>query len=341
MNYMQFEREIKKKIANLYIFYGKENFLKEEGVTTVKDKLPDAFYTEYDVDNQFNVQELISNLSSDVLFNDTNLIILKNADIMITQLLEPLKAYYKSPNPNSILVIELNKLDNRSKFAKFVKNIAVCVECSPLYDRPKPWLRLPPWESDLAKWVCMRVKKYQKTMTPEAAFFLTEYVGNDLKSLDSQLQKMALFLQDTKNITPEDIEKLVGKSKKINVFDLLDAICSKKLDTSLNLMRQVFANGLQSQDGGSIHDPMHIGLQVLRLLHYRFKQVWQIGISGDSSSIGEYAKRQVSAFTKNFTKQQLIAIWKLLLETELHMKTSRVEPIVSIEQIIIHITRLH
>ncbi|WP_372371556.1 DNA polymerase III subunit delta [Candidatus Uabimicrobium sp. HlEnr_7] len=335
---MQFEREVKKKIANFYIFYGKEKFLKEEGIAMVKEKLADAFYTEYDVDNQFSVQELISNLSSDVLFNDTNLIILKNADIMTAELLEPLKTYHKAPNPNSVLIMELTKLDNRSKFAKAVKNLATCVECSPLYDRPKPWLRLPPWESDLAKWVCSRVRKYKKTLAPEAAFFLTEYVGNDLKSLDSQLQKIALFLQDKKDITLEDIEKLVGKSKKINIFDLLDAISHKKLDTSLNLMRQVFANGLQEQDGSSTHDPMHIGLKILRLLHYRFKQIWQLGISGDSSSIGEYAKRQVSGFTKNFTKKQLISIWQFLLETELRMKTSRVSPIVSIEQVIIHIT---
>lgn len=276
-------------------------------------------------------------MSTDTLFNDKNLIILKNADTILTELAEPLTNYYKSPNPNSILLVELAKLDKRWKFSKTVAKNAIQVDCSALYDRPKPWLRLPPWESPLTKWVCLRCKKYKKIIQPQVAYFLTECVGNNLKSIDSQLQKIATYIKEIPEITEEHVEKLVYNSKKINVFDLLNAVSERKMDVSLKLCRQVFKNGLQAQDGGTISDSTHIALQIQRLLHYRFKQIWQLGISGNSSSISEFAKKQVSSYTKNFSRKKLIFVWKKLLETEYAIKTSRLDPSSSIEQIIFHI----
>ena len=175
-------------------------------------------------------------------------------------------------------------------------------------------------------------------MPTDVAFLLTEYVGNNLKSLDSHIQKIALFLEKKQEVTPQDIDNLVYKSKKINVFDLLDAVCHKKVSSAITLCRQIFQNGIENQDGQVVSDPTQISLQITRLLHYQFKQLWQINIQKNPGKVNEYVKKKILAYAHNFDMQQLIFIWKAILKVEYSIKSSRVNPCALIEQTILDIT---
>ncbi len=341
MEYLKFEKKITQlKSKALHVFAGPESFLRSEALLLLKKNIGEEslFYKEYNGNEGAKVDSIMMDLASDALFDDFNLIIVKEADSILGDLVEPLKKYMEGPNENSILVVDLQKLDKRSKFAKFVDKKGVLVECNSFFDRPKPWLNLPPWESDLVRWVVGRAKHHRKKITSETAFLLTEAIGNSLKDLDSQLQKIATSISDKPQIANEDVERMVKNSKRGSAFDLLDTISACQLPQSLKIAQQIFTNGLEGKDGQAVYDHTHIALQIIRLIHYRLRQLWKVSVSKDPAGIPEYARRKLVQNVQHFPEAKLIRCWQELLETEHLLKTSKVTPALGVEQLILRFT---
>ena len=62
---------------------------------------------------------------------------------------------------------------------------------------------------------------------------LVDYLGNDLKKINNQLNKLKIISSNKKNITPKIIEENIGISKDFNVFELRNAIGLKNLEKAL------------------------------------------------------------------------------------------------------------
>jgi len=148
MDYTEFVKKFsKEKLKPVYLSYGSEKFLRAEVLQIVRKRLDNQsiFYKEYNATEDFSIASLMNDLCSDALFDDLNFIVIRSAHSSFTALLEPLTAYLKSPNPNSILFLDADKADNRSKFSQMVKKYGGVINCKAFYDRPKPWLNLTPW----------------------------------------------------------------------------------------------------------------------------------------------------------------------------------------------------
>lgn len=340
MDYLQFEKKIYKgKIAPLYIITGEENFLKKQAVDLIKKRLGEdrIFFKQYAVEKQFNIQNMLNDLYSDALFDDYNLIILHDVDSIVSKLHDAVISYVKSPTSSSILVLVFKKLDMRTKFAKFVKENSIIVDCKALRDEIPSWSRHKEGKSEVVCWIQTRVKNYKKTIDQQPAELLAKLVGNNLSDIDLQIQKLSLFVKERSKIDFEDIKSLVQGSKKVGIFDLMESIfCCKKAE-SLRLLHLLFQRGLTSQDGQSIYDHTHISLQCMRLIHYKLKQIWKLMIN-PNMDMSAYIKRKIMENVKLFSKKRLYLCWKELLQAELSLKTSQLPPNIIMEKLILFIS---
>jgi len=148
------------------------------------------------------------------MFSDRQIVILKEAQQMKD--IEKLEPYVQKPLASTIFIVGYKdkKLDGRSSLAKLVKKSAYLNS-----EKIKDY--------QLAEWTSSMIQTKKLQISPKALMLLLDHIGNDLTRLENEIEKLSLNLQETKNITEEDIETFIGISKEFNVFELESAIAKK------------------------------------------------------------------------------------------------------------------
>ena len=174
--------------------------------------------------------DLINTCRKYPMFSDRQVVILKEAQAM--KEIEKLENYVEKPLGSTLLFVAYKgkKVDGRTRLAKLLKEKSVLLSTKKLYDN-----ELPEWTNNL-------VKSKGFTITNKALFLLIDHIGNDLSRLNNEINKLALNLQDRKNITEDDVETFVGISKDFNVFELQQAIANKDLYKAVRIIQYFESN---------------------------------------------------------------------------------------------------
>jgi len=164
------------------------------------------------------------------MFSDKQVVLLKEAQQMRD--IDKLENYIANPLASTIFVVSYKekKVDGRSKLAKLLKEKGELLSTKKMYDN-----QLPDWVSGLAA-----SKGY--TLSQKALMLLVEHIGNDLSRINNEIDKLAVNLGGTKNISEDDIEKYIGVSKEYNVFELQDALAKKDLLRAIRIIRYFESN---------------------------------------------------------------------------------------------------
>ncbi|MEP6846643.1 MAG: DNA polymerase III subunit delta [Panacibacter sp.] len=164
------------------------------------------------------------------MFAERQVVLLKEAQHMKD--IDKLENYVSKPLLSTIFVVGYKdkKLDNRTKFAKLIKDKGEVVTTKKLYDN-----QLPEWASQM-------IALHGLTINPKALDLLVDHIGNDLNRLQNEVEKLSVNLAGRKNITEEDIETYIGISKEFNVFELQDAIAQKNMAKAIRIIQYFAAN---------------------------------------------------------------------------------------------------
>jgi len=73
------------------------------------------------------------------------------------------------------------------------------------------------------------MQKMGKEADIEACHLMQAYVGNSLRAIQNELDKLFTYLGERMRVTPEDVADVVGISRGFTVFDLQNAIGKKIL----------------------------------------------------------------------------------------------------------------
>ena len=76
----------------------------------------------------------------------------------------------------------------------------------------------------------------------QGAQILSDYLGNDLRKVVNELNKLKIVLPEGTEISPDHIETHIGISKDFNVFELQRALGSKDLQRSQRIAHFFAAN---------------------------------------------------------------------------------------------------
>ncbi len=139
--------------------------------------------------------------------------------------------YLADPVPSTTLVFAGSKLDMRSKFAKALKS------------RGRVHLFKRMYARQLLPWLGQRARARGKRLSAEAAAHLAELSGLGLGALDSELEKLALFVGTRGEITLEDVKEVTGRGRLYSIFDFTDALAAGRLERALAAYDQLAALG--------------------------------------------------------------------------------------------------
>ncbi len=235
VTYNQALKDIKaNRFAPVYFLHGEEPYY----IDVVADAIADYALNESEKDFNFNVlygkDADIDTIKSLVhkypMMASRQVVIIKEAQEI--KKLDHLLNYLKNPVNTTILALcyKHKRVDKRTKFYKTLKAYSTVIEAKKVGER-----KIPGWIEDY-----LHDKGYG--IEPKATYLLTEYLGNDLKKITNELDKLMLDEGANRKINVADIEKNVGISKDYNVFELQNALGQKDVVTTTKIINYYRAN---------------------------------------------------------------------------------------------------
>ncbi len=139
--------------------------------------------------------------------------------------------YLERPAVSTCLVFAGAKLDRRGKFAKRLEKHGKVQIIKKLYPQQLP------------AWLASRARLREKRLDPKAAAQLAELAGLGLGALDSEIEKLSLYVGRRETIGLEDVQAVTGGGRLYSIFDFTDALAAGRLDRALSAWDQLYALG--------------------------------------------------------------------------------------------------
>lgn len=211
----------------IYILYGKEEFLINTEIESIKTKykIDEINTVKYDLENSL-ISNIIDDCQTISFFSDKKLIIVDNSYIFtrstakkLPQDTSVLEEYIKNSNPDTILVfiVHSEKIDSVKKIFKLIKEKGIVKEFN--------------LNSNIENTVKKMFEDY--SIDYNSVKLLIDRVGKDLNLLYQEIEKLKIYKIDEKIITSEDIINLTTKNIDTDIFKFIDNIISKNKKDSL------------------------------------------------------------------------------------------------------------
>ena len=208
-------------------------------------------------------------------------------------------------------------------------------ENNPLLRLLRPVAQVQPMNAPageaLARWIKALAQQKGVGISPSAIGSLTDLVGNDLWTLDRELEKLSLYVTG-RNIEEEDVREMVAQVREANIFGAVDAMMEGKPGVALRLLQQLRQDGREA--------PYIIGMveRQLRLLALA-RDMSEQGVSQRDmgSRLGvtsQFVLRKTLEQARRHSRQDLKWRYQRLLEADLAIKRGRLEPDLALELLV-------
>lgn len=233
-------KEIKaKKYQPVYFLYGDEPFyidrIAQEFETKVIPESARSFNQFVLYGKDHDLSTVIGHAKRFPFMYDRHLIIVKEAHglqgIDQKEQQKWLEDYVANPLLSTILVFcYQGNIDERKSFVKAIGSRGVLMQSKKLYDN-----KLPDWISGYCQTEGVKI-------SPKAIQMLADNIGNDLKRMAGEIDKIMINLKAGEGIDSEIVERFVGISKEYNIFELQKALGQRDIFKSNTIIKTFAAN---------------------------------------------------------------------------------------------------
>lgn len=313
----------------IYLLYGTEPLLMEKKCLEIlkKEQIDDFSTSKYDLENN-SLNEIIEDASTVSMFNPKKGIIVSNSYIFtgttkkstIEQNTDLLLSYLEHPNPDTILLfmIETEKIDERKKITKQIKKEYSIIELNA--NKNKNGLIKEMFED------------YQIDSSNIA--LLLDRVGDNLRILEQECEKIKTYKGEDKTITREDILNLTVKNIDTDLFNLIENIVLKKKQEALESYGEMLKRG---------EEPIKVIITLANQFRimYQSKELSKKGYTGnDIASILEihpYRVKLALEKSRNFASSILLHYLEELANLDSNIKSGFVDKNLALELFILEI----
>ncbi len=254
----RFVAEVKEnRLRAGYVLVGDEVFLYERCRRAVLDTLVppdmrDFCLSELDL-AETSIFEALDRAQTPSLMAPFQVLFIRNLKQLYTrgakkEEFAALDAYFKSPNPQALLIFVADHLRIPSDPRR------MDMQDKDRYERIRE--TLGDWcgivelarvdEADALKWIAAEAKRREVTIEADAARELADALGADMMLIAQEVEKLVLFVGPKKLVTLGDVETMVLAAKQRSLYELTDAISAKDRARALSLLHGL----LNASDGG-------------------------------------------------------------------------------------------
>lgn len=321
-----------KKIAPLYLLFGEETYLRDLAAKTIADfVLADSSLREFNETafslNETQIQyalgsaEQLPMVSSRrvVKIEDIRVSASSNKDNLKEDEEQILASYLTRPAETSVVIFVADELDKRRKIAKLLIENCVAVEFKQLTD------------FELKKWANDKLKDLDTRIEDRALNNLVALIGNNVRRLTTEVEKLAAAALPDKLITAELVESLVPNSQELSNFDLTDHLLAGNKSRTLETMNKILDDGAEPL--------MLLGL-IANNYHRLFlaKELMNQGVERREVArimkLPPFKQEEFLATARRADAEKLSRILRKIAKTDLAIKTSKGTPRLQIEMLV-------
>lgn len=325
MKFEELKNNLKIEIKNAYLLSGVDEFLLASAYALIT-KFANLEYIDLNLiefkEGVIDCEDVVRALNTLPVFCDKKIVYLdvrvaKASDIKNGKLIDE---YLKSPNPTSILVVNMG---SNSAIKNFDTKLFTIVDCDRLSF------------NIVSLKIKQLVEKDGKKIGSDAIKLLNDYTLGDLSKIIVEIKKLCAYVGDRSEIACSDIKELVTPSLEYQIFELTEALSKKD-------SKKVFA----------ILDDMKAKKDEFRtlpaIIFSHFRRLFMVALNADMSrqelsqllGVKEYAVKMTLAQVSLFTKSQLKKINELCIKTDFDLKQSNISIENAVSLIIMNILNM-
>jgi len=317
------------KIYPVYLFYGKENYLKEDILKKLRNRLIDSAYRELNYKvfygEKLSINEVINDLDTLPFMSKHKLAVIKEAEEINKNDEAKLINYFNQlslKNNFSTLIIIYKESSPNKELITAIKRIGIVANFS-LTDK-----------AELVLWIKSKFKQSNKKITQEALFYLQSIVGSDLGRLFNEIEKIDIYTKEQKIIEKEDVMITIGGSEAVNIFKALDSVGDKDIKNALDSLIKLNQGNLHYLSiFAMIYRQIKLMLQTKLLLAngFNFKEVEK------KLKLPFFVVEKMIKQSKKYTFKEIYKSYELLNIADLELKDSQKEPRIILEELVMNI----
>lgn len=246
------------QFAPLYFFYGEEGWFMDALQTLAVEHALQPHERDFNLDVIFGPEAtapaVLAQCAQFPMMAERRLVIVRGFEKLDDN--RQFQAYAQAPNPHAVVMLLCNSKPNVSAHPyRALKEKATWS----LFDSLKP--------NALPGWVEKRFKERRVETESGAAAMLAEMSGPDLRALQSEVDKLVVYVGDRQRVTRDDVLRAAGHSAEQNPFELQDALGRGDLPNALAIADALLATA-SNRAGESI--------RMVALLASHFTKLWKL-----------------------------------------------------------------
>lgn len=257
-------------------------------------------------------------------------VVLRKAEALKTSDTTALVSWLKT-KPNCSLLFEFEKLAARASKKSSensgspeLYNALKAAGTIEKYESPKPW--------EMEKWINNHVLTHLgKRIDPTAVRYISEALGSDSALIAAELQKILLFVPDTKVITYEQAKTMIVPQRDILAHEIRESFGNRDAQAFTQKLRELLDN---NTEGVSIVSSLfHFSVRLLHIV-----SLLEQGLSpkeiAEKFGTNEWlfcTKTNEPRMARHWGKPLLCRVVKRLGELDYEIKTGKCESRMSLE----------
>jgi DNA polymerase-3 subunit delta len=310
------------------VVYGDDVYLRRESIQALTrgllgDAADDLALTRFPGDRA-SLADVLDELRTLPFLVKRRVVIVDDADPFVTAHRKELEHLAEGKPTPGALILVVKTWPSNTKLAKAVGKMGLSVDCK------------SPNEKELPAWLVQYAKaKARVKLHPAAAQLLVELVGGEVGLLASEVEKLAVYAGDAREVGREDVAKMVGAGRVEKVWDALDAATTGQGGKALAELDKLMAAGehpvgLLAAMGSSLRKLHHAG-QLRRAKR---------DVETACRESGAFPAARVAAQHAHLGPKRVDSLPALLLQADLDLKGSTsLPPEVVLERLVVRLAR--
>ncbi|MBR2603986.1 MAG: DNA polymerase III subunit delta [Bacilli bacterium] len=220
---------------NIFLIYGNEDYLINKNLNEILKSInSNDNISRYNLDTD-SIESVLIDASTVSMFDDKKVIICDNSTFLTSEgklendenFLRYIENAFK--DVYLIFIVRNEKLDERKKIVKSLKKVSKVIVCNKIENY------------DLSNYVYEYIKENGFKIDRKDIETILKRSLYNLSIITNELNKLFVYKKDNKNITSEDIDKVITSNINDNIFDLTNMVVNgekeKLIDTYNNLIR--------------------------------------------------------------------------------------------------------
>jgi DNA polymerase-3 subunit delta len=315
--------KIIKTNSSIYLIVGNDEYRKDKKVDSIinsilskenkelnLDTIDCAEVEKFDFDSKVRIVPFLA---------EKRVVVIKNVEKLEDTLKKRLLTYINNPSDLTCLILQSTLNITKEGFKKnaFLQSIGEKAETFEFYKL---------YENQLRVEIKEKFRKFNKDIAEEVIDVLIDRVNNNLRELDTEIEKIMLYAEDKKSIELEDVQYLITSLNVKDVYDLLNAIGDRDLVKSIEILSNIFYY--------SNYPPDKTAVYLITFLYNYFKKIWTVkflikeGYSEDEISnkinMRIFFLRRLIKQADNFSDELLKLIFSELAKSDIYIKTNKI-----------------